>query len=98
MYVINLSFSKFIFHIFVCYSYIICFHFRVGNPRKLKKKSRVHFMGSYNALRANEIPVNPQIHGNVIRLLFVLNFIFSTIVCTCTRYRSFLEISSRYPR
>ena len=33
-------------------------------------------MGSYNALRANEISVNPQIHGNVMRPLFVLNFIF----------------------
>jgi hypothetical protein len=30
-------------------------------------------------LRANVVPVNPQIHGNVMRPLFVLNFIFEPL-------------------
>jgi hypothetical protein len=30
-------------------------------------------------LRANVIPVNPQIHANVMRPLFVLNFIFESL-------------------
>jgi hypothetical protein len=30
-------------------------------------------------LRAKVIPVNPQIHGNVMRPLFVLNFIFEPL-------------------
>jgi hypothetical protein len=45
-----------------------------GNPCKCKKKAQVHFTGSYNALS----------RANVMRPLFVLNFIFWTIVCTCT--------------
>ena len=45
-------------------------------------------------LRAKVIPVNPQIHANVMRPLCVL--IFLTIVYTCIGYSSFLEISSRY--
>jgi hypothetical protein len=30
-------------------------------------------------LRANVIPVNPQIHANVMRPVFVLNFIFEPL-------------------
>jgi hypothetical protein len=40
-------------------------------------------------LRAKVIPVNPQIHGNVMCPSVCA-------VCTCTRYHCFLEISSRY--
>ena len=49
-------------------------------------------------LRAKVIPVNPQIHANVMRLVCAYFFIyfFLTIVYTCIRYSSFLEISSRY--
>ena len=41
------------------------------------KTSRVYF--NIVMLRANVIPVNPQIHANVIRALFVLNFIFEPL-------------------
>ena len=40
-------------------------------------------------LRAKVIPVNPQIHGNVMCPSVCA-------VCTYTRYNCFLEISSRY--
>ena len=46
--------------------------------------------------RAKVIPVNSQIHANVMRPLCVLIFFFLTIVYACIRYSSFLEISSRY--
>ena len=49
-------------------------------------------------IRAKVIPVNPQIHANVMRPLCALIIIifFLTIVYTCIQYSSFLEISSRY--
>jgi hypothetical protein len=47
-------------------------------------------------LHAKVIPVNPQIHGNVMCPLFVLNFIFEPLFVQCTRYHCFLEILSRY--
>jgi hypothetical protein len=54
-----------------------------GNPRKCKKNQNtlkyiiraiVMFF-----LHANVIPVNPQIHANVMRPLFVLNYIFEPL-------------------
>ena len=50
-------------------------------------------------LRAKVIPVNPQIHGNVMCPLFVLNFIFEPLFVHAPEHPisyCFLEISSRY--
>ena len=46
-------------------------------------------------LRAKVIPVNPQIHGNVMCPLFVLNFIFEPLFVHAPDI-IILEISSRY--
>jgi hypothetical protein len=43
------------------------------------KTSQVYFNIAMLFLRANVIPVNPQIHANVMRPLFVLNFIFEPL-------------------
>jgi hypothetical protein len=42
------------------------------------------------------IPVNPQIHGNVMCPLFVLNFIFEPLFVHPPDIIVFLKISSKY--
>jgi hypothetical protein len=48
---------------------------------KKKKKSLGYILRAFAMLflRAKMIPVNPQIHGNVMCPLFVLNFIFEPL-------------------
>ena len=47
-------------------------------------------------LRAKVIPVNPQIHGNVMCPLFVLNFIFEPLFVHAPDIIVFLKISPKY--
>ena len=45
-------------------------------------------------LRANVIPVNPQIHVNAMRPLFVLNFIFEPLFVHVPDIVHFLKVPS----
>jgi hypothetical protein len=50
--------------------------YKKKNKTKIKKNLRYILQAIVMPfLRANVIPVNPQIHANVMRPLFVLNFI-----------------------
>jgi hypothetical protein len=71
-------------HVIVCFSsaftiyqHILLTNVYLGNPRKCKKKVSGTIVMLF--LRAKVIPVNLQIHANVMRPLYVLNFIFELL-------------------